>query len=79
MAKKAKRLYDWRVTLLRATPAKYLGHVQATDELSAIAAAVKEFKVPQTHRNRIVEQRTGRWRGLVSNSDQNAMENNERR
>ena len=38
--------HRWRVTLLKATLAKYLGHVEAVDEATAIEKAAKEFRVP---------------------------------
>lgn len=48
-----ERLHEWRVTLLRATPARYLGHVDAPDEATAIDEAVKKFSVPDNLRNKI--------------------------
>jgi hypothetical protein len=37
MAKKAMpTTYRWRITLIKGTPAKYLGDVEATDEKAAI-------------------------------------------
>ena len=53
-AKKTKpcdRVHSWRATLLKATPAKYLGHVHAPDEASAIKEAAKEFRVPDNLRD----------------------------
>jgi hypothetical protein len=38
---------------LKATPARYLGHVQALDEQTAIEEAAKEFRVPDNLRDRI--------------------------
>src|SRR5262245_10935674 len=35
----------WSITLLKATPAKYLGQVFASTESEAIKEAVKEFEV----------------------------------
>src|SRR5262245_13097522 len=35
-------------TLIKGTPARYLGHVDAKDEASAIDEAAKEFKVSDT-------------------------------
>jgi len=35
------------------TPARYLGHVHAKDEASAINEAAKEFRVPDNLRDRI--------------------------
>jgi len=45
-AKKTKprdRLFRWRATLIKGTPAWYLGHVDAKDEASAIDEAAKEL------------------------------------
>jgi hypothetical protein len=61
MAKKtrkpAKTLHRWRITLIKATPAKYLGYVQAADEKSAVEAAAKEFKISDALRDRLVAER----------------------
>jgi len=46
--------HRWRASLKRGTPGRYLGHVHAPDEASAIEKAAAEFKVPDTLRNRIV-------------------------
>ena len=53
MAKKSKPSHRWRVTLIKGTPAKFLGYVDAADEKSAIEAAAEEFKVAPALRNRI--------------------------
>jgi len=47
----------WSITLLKATPAKYLGQVFATTEAEAIKEAVKEFDVAENLRDRIVARR----------------------
>jgi hypothetical protein len=58
MSKKAKPTAQrWRVTLIRGTPAKFLGYVDAPDETSAIEAAAKEFKIGDALRNRLVVHR----------------------
>src|SRR5262245_39716459 len=46
-------LFRWRATLIKATPARYLGHVDAKDETSAIDEAAKEFRVPDNLCDRI--------------------------
>ena len=56
-AKKTKpqeRLLHWRITLIKGTPARYLGHVDAPDEETARKEAAKEFKVAEALRDRIV-------------------------
>ena len=44
----------WSISLIKATPAKYLGQVFATSEAEAIKEAVKEFNVAEALRDRIV-------------------------
>jgi hypothetical protein len=44
----------WSISLIKATPAKYLGQVFATSEAEAIEEAVKEFKIAEPLRDRIV-------------------------
>jgi len=47
----------WSITLLKATPAKYLGQVFATNQAEAIKEAAKEFKVPEALHDRLVARR----------------------
>ena len=49
--------HRWRATLIKGTPAKYLGHVEAPDEETAIEEAAKEFRVPDNLRDRIAVMR----------------------
>jgi len=49
--------HRWQITLIKATPAKYLGSVYAPDEAAAIEAAAREFKVPDQLPNRLVARR----------------------
>jgi len=44
----------WSIRLIKATPAKYLGQVFATNEAEAIKEAVKESNVAENLRDRIV-------------------------
>jgi len=46
--------HRWRASLIRGTPARYLGHVHAKDEATAIEKAAEEFEVPDTLRDRII-------------------------
>jgi len=46
--------YRWRSSLIRGTPGRYLGHVQAKDQATAIEKAAAEFEVPDALRGRIV-------------------------
>jgi hypothetical protein len=60
MAKKphpAKAPVRWRISLLKGAPAKFLGHVYATDEQAAIEAAAKEYKIADVLRDRLVARR----------------------
>jgi hypothetical protein len=59
-AKKTKlreHLSRWSISLIKATPAKYLGQVFAKDEAEAIKEAAKEFNVAEALRDRIVARR----------------------
>ena len=46
--------HRWQISLIKATPAKYLGSVYAPDEATAIEAAAREFKIDDTLKNRLV-------------------------
>jgi hypothetical protein len=41
---KAPASRRWRITLLKATPAKFIGYVRAPDAKSAIEMATKDYK-----------------------------------
>jgi len=56
--KKPKPEYAWRVTLIRSTPARSLGSVEAPDEKTAIEKAVEEFQLSPEQKKRVVVQRT---------------------
>ena len=49
--------HRWQISLIKATPAKYLGSVDAPDEATAIEAAAREFKIDDTLKNRLVARR----------------------
>ena len=51
---KNPNLVTTKFSLIKATPAKYLGQVFATTEAEAIKEAVKEFRVAENLRDRIV-------------------------
>lgn len=55
--KPREHLHRWSISLIKATPAKYLGQVFAKDEAEAISEAAKEFKVGEALRDRIVARR----------------------
>jgi hypothetical protein len=43
--KPRERLFSWRATLIKRTPAKYLGYIDAPDEETAREQAAREFNV----------------------------------
>jgi len=51
--------HRWQISLIKATPAKYLGSVYAPDEATAIEAAAREFKISDALKNRLVARREG--------------------
>jgi hypothetical protein len=56
MAKKPdKPLRELRISIIRAKR-EYVGHVEAPDEACAIAQAMKEFKVDEAQRFRLIAQ-----------------------
>jgi hypothetical protein len=40
-----KKLYSWRISRIRGTPAVEIGTVQAPDAETAIKVAIKEFNI----------------------------------
>ena len=46
--------YRWRISRLKATPAQYIGEVEAPDEASAIKKAIEEFQI------------TDRWKQIAA-------------
>ena len=56
-SKPRERLFRWRATLIKGTPAKYLGHVDAPDEEAARAQAAEEFNVSDVLKDRVAVQR----------------------
>jgi len=48
-----------RISLIRATPQKYLGSVYAPDEPTARQRAIQEFRVPDALQFKLVVQREG--------------------
>jgi hypothetical protein len=47
-------LIRWRISLIKATPAKFVGFVRAPDENSAIEMAVKDYGISERLRDRLV-------------------------
>jgi hypothetical protein len=42
----------WRISLIKATPARLIGHVTAPDAETAIAKAIEEFKITDPSQQR---------------------------
>jgi len=47
-------LIRWRISLIRAAPARFVGFVRAPDEDSAIEMAVKDYGISERLRDRLV-------------------------
>jgi len=48
-------LWEWRITLVRAK-GRYIGRVEAPDEATAIAEAIRIYSVPEAQRSRLIAQ-----------------------
>jgi hypothetical protein len=48
---KAKRskLFEWRITRIRSTPAAFVGYVEAPDAERAIQAAISRYEISNPH------------------------------
>jgi hypothetical protein len=44
----------WRITLLKSTPAKFIGYVRAPDAKSAIETAAKDYKISERLIDRLI-------------------------
>jgi hypothetical protein len=44
----------WRITLLKATPAKFIDYVRAPDAKSAVKTAVKDYKISDRLTDRLI-------------------------
>jgi hypothetical protein len=44
----------WRITLLKATPAKFIGYVRAPDSKAAIEMATKDYKISDRLIDRLI-------------------------
>jgi len=49
-----ERLFRWRINLIKATPAKLVGYVDAPDADTAIKEAIKEYEVKDLDQERLV-------------------------
>jgi hypothetical protein len=39
------KLYEWRITRIRSTPARFIGYVQAPDAEQAVKEAIAQFGI----------------------------------
>ena len=51
---KAPASRRWRITLLKATPAKFIGYVRAPDAKSAIETAIADYKISDRLVDRLI-------------------------
>jgi hypothetical protein len=53
-----RKLYRWRITRIKASPAAMIGYVEAPDEEQAIRAAIREYRITDLeHQRRLAAQR----------------------
>jgi hypothetical protein len=45
----SSKLYDWRITRIRATPAALIGYVEAPDADQAIKEAIAKYEISNPH------------------------------
>jgi predicted chitinase len=44
-----EKLYEWRITRIRATPAALVGHVEAPNAEQAVKAAIEKYEITNPH------------------------------
>jgi hypothetical protein len=51
MSKRSPRskLYEWRITRIRSTPAAFIGYVQASDAEQAVKEAIAKYEISKPH------------------------------
>jgi hypothetical protein len=54
MAKRKSKLPRWQIVRLKATPARFIGLVDAQDEESAIKVAIEQFEIPPGDQERLI-------------------------
>jgi hypothetical protein len=53
-----KKMYRWRISRIRSSPAEFIGYVDAPDEATAIKKAIEEFGITDPEKKkRLVAQR----------------------
>jgi hypothetical protein len=54
----SKKLYRWRISRIRGSPAEFIGFVEAPDDETAIKKAIKELEITDAKKGeRLVAQR----------------------
>jgi hypothetical protein len=55
---RSKKLYRWRISRIRGSPAEFIGFVEAPDDATAIKNAIEEFGITDREKKkRLVAQR----------------------
>jgi hypothetical protein len=55
---RSQKLYRWRITRIKASPAVMVGYVEAPNQEQAIQAAIREFGITNPeHQKQLVAQR----------------------
>jgi hypothetical protein len=58
--RKTKKEYTWEIRRLKASPAAFVGLVDAPDEASAVTGAIKRFNVRPEDQGRLIAVRPSR-------------------
>jgi hypothetical protein len=54
----SKKMYHWRISRIRGSPAEFIGYVDAPDDATAIENAIEEFGITDPEKKkRLVAQR----------------------
>jgi hypothetical protein len=59
MSKPSKELHRWRISRIRATPAEFIGYVEAPDEEQAVREAIKRFEISDPEKQKRLVARRG--------------------
>jgi hypothetical protein len=54
MVKRKSKVPRWQIVRLKATPARFIGRVDAPDEESAIKVAIEQFEIPPGDQERLI-------------------------
>ena len=53
-SKSTRKQPRWQIVRLKATPAQFIGLVDAPDETSAIKTAIEQFEIPPGDQERLI-------------------------